>query len=54
MSDKSKMLLRFSKREYDRCLRCGRMLRTPHTREIGMGPVCYKKYLAEKEHKKLF
>lgn len=51
---KVEMLRKVSKREYERCLRCGRMLRAPFAREIGMGPVCYKKYLAEKEHKKLF
>lgn len=51
---KTKMLRRVSNKEYERCLRCGRMLRTPATREIGMGPVCYRRYLAEREHKKLF
>ncbi len=51
---KAKMLLGGTKKEHERCLRCGRMLRATSTREIGMGPVCYKKYLAEKEHKKLF
>ena len=25
------------------CIRCGRKLRTPESRELGFGPTCYKK-----------
>ena len=25
------------------CIRCGRKLRTPESRELGVGPTCYKK-----------
>ncbi|GEN30256.1 hypothetical protein HNQ35_000040 [Cerasibacillus quisquiliarum] len=37
------------------CLRCNRRLKTVKSRELGFGPVCYKKHLqeqADKEFKK--
>jgi hypothetical protein len=36
------------------CRRCGRKLRSPEAKERGMGPVCYQKWIAEDNHKKLF
>lgn len=36
------------------CRRCGRKLRSEEAKQKGMGPVCYKKWMAEDNHKKLF
>lgn len=36
------------------CRRCGRKLRSEASKEKGMGPSCYKKWVAEHGHKKLF
>lgn len=36
------------------CRRCGRKLKSVEAQERGMGYVCYKKYLAETNRKKLF
>ena len=36
------------------CKRCGRKLRNPQAIELGMGSVCWKKYQAENNHKKLW
>lgn len=33
------------------CARCGRALKDPLSKSAGMGPVCRKKYEAEKEQK---
>ena len=33
--------------EYLVCIRCGRKLRSESSREIGFGPVCYKKWQTE-------
>ena len=40
-------------KEYDRCLRCGRKLKSPENRKIGYGPICLKKS-QNKRTKKLF
>lgn len=37
-----------------RCKRCGRQLKNPTAQELGMGAICYKKYLAEHTKRKLF
>ena len=36
------------------CRRCGRKLRSEESKEKGMGPSCFKKWIAEHGHKKLF
>ena len=41
-------------KEYERCLRCNRKLKNASARKRGMGDICYKKYIAERKHKRLF
>ena len=36
------------------CRRCGRKLRSEEAKQRGMGPVCYQKWAAENNRKKLF
>ena len=36
------------------CRRCGRKLKSEASQEKGMGPSCFKKWIAEHGHKKLF
>lgn len=36
------------------CKRCGRKLKSGKAIEIGMGSICWKKYQAENNHKKLW
>lgn len=36
------------------CRRCGRRLKSLDSQNLGMGPVCYAKWLAESGQKKLF
>ena len=36
------------------CRRCGRRLKSLDSQKLGMGPVCYAKWLAEISQKKLF
>ena len=36
------------------CRRCGRKLRSEEAKKKGMGSVCYKKWMSENNHKKLF
>lgn len=36
------------------CRRCGRRLKSLDSQKLGMGPVCYAKWLAESGQKKLF
>lgn len=36
------------------CRRCGRRLKSLNSQKLGMGPVCYAKWLAESGQKKLF
>lgn len=31
----------------EKCLRCGRGLKNPKSREIGMGKTCWRKFIAE-------
>lgn len=40
-------------KEYEYCLRCGRKLKNPDARRIGMGVICQKK-VEKKKIKKLF
>ena len=36
------------------CRRCGKRLKSLDSQKLGMGPVCYAKWLAESSQKKLF
>lgn len=36
------------------CKRCGRKLRSEKAIELGMGPTCFRKYMNENNHKKLW
>lgn len=36
------------------CRRCGRRIKSLDSQKLGMGPVCYAKWLAESGQKKLF
>lgn len=36
------------------CRRCGRKLNSAESQRLGMGNVCYRRWLAEHKHKKLF
>lgn len=36
------------------CKRCGRKLKNPKAIELGMGATCWKKFIDEDTHKKLF
>lgn len=40
-------------KEYDRCIRCGKKLKNPEYRKIGLGPTCMEK-IRIKRLKKLF
>ncbi len=40
--------------EYENCLRCGRKLKTPESKILGFGKVCYEKYNSEAKYKELF
>lgn len=35
------------------CKRCGRKLKSKDAIKIGMGKICWNKYIAESNHKKL-
>ena len=37
------------KRDYTRCIRCGRVLKNPEARERGYGDICWKKHLSDKQ-----
>lgn len=53
-SNENKLQDEEHKKEYTRCLRCGRILKNPICKELGMGKTCYNKYKKEQLHKKLF
>ena len=36
------------------CKRCGRKLRKPEYIKLGMGATCWKKYISQDSHKRLF
>lgn len=36
---------------FNRCIRCGRKLKTVESKQVGFGPHCYKKHLAENSGK---
>lgn len=41
-------------RKSNLCRRCGRKLKNPKSIELGFGNICYKKFMAELNHKPLF
>lgn len=36
------------------CRMCGRKLKSEASKRLGMGPVCFRKYQSQSNHKKLF
>ena len=40
--------------EYDRCSRCGRILKKPESRRLGFGAVCYSKVQTRRGYVPLF
>lgn len=36
------------------CRMCGRKLKSAASKRLGMGPVCFRKYQLQSNHKKLF
>ena len=42
------------KKERQNCIKCGRKLKTHESKQLGMGPICYLKYLKEKDTPRLF
>lgn len=40
--------------KYEKCLRCGRKLKTEDSKELGFGKTCWKKYNSEDNFKQLF
>jgi hypothetical protein len=41
-------------KKHDNCIRCGRKLKTEASQELGFGKVCWEKFLAEDNMKRLF
>ena len=39
---------------YEKCLRCGRKLKSESSKELGFGKVCWEKYNSEDNYKELF
>lgn len=39
---------------YEKCLRCGRKLKTEESKNLGFGKICWEKYNNEGTTKKLF
>ena len=40
--------------EHSVCLRCGRKLKSPKSRELGFGETCWRKQQEKKQNKTLF
>ena len=40
--------------EATKCKRCGRKLKNKESIELGMGSTCWKKFIEQNNHKKLF
>jgi len=38
-----------SKKEYGKCIRCGRRLKSAEAQERGFGKICWKKHLADNQ-----
>ena len=53
-SDERFLDFRGSELRYNRCLRCGRKLKTDEARQVGYGTICMKKMQSEKKVKRLF
>ncbi len=43
----------FDSAYHKQCKRCGRKLKTKESQDLGMGKICYKKYLQENHRRKL-
>lgn len=41
-------------KRYEKCLRCGRKLKTTESQELGFGKTCWVKYNTENTFKELF
>ena len=54
MEDISDILKPEIVRKSNICRRCGRKLKNPESIELGFGNTCYKKFMAESNHKPLF
>lgn len=39
---------------YEKCIRCGRKLKSDESKELGFGKVCFEKWNSELNMKKLF
>ena len=39
------------KKDYNKCLRCGRKLKTDEARKIGYGKICFEKMKKEKKQR---
>ena len=39
---------------YEKCLRCGRKLKSESSKELGFGKVCWEKYNSEDNYMELF
>lgn len=44
----SNIVKNYSYKLNERCIRCGKKLKTTNSKILGYGPSCYKKYLKEK------
>lgn len=53
-STSGKTILSQSQQDIPVCRRCGRKLKSAHSREMGMWRTCWIKYHLEHSHKKLF
>lgn len=47
-------MLEEEKIDYTRCIVCGRVLKKPETKQIGMGKICYDKYKKSLKKARLF
>lgn len=54
MEDITGMIKPETVRKSNICRRCGRKLKNPKSIELGFGSACYKKFMAESNHKPLF
>lgn len=53
-SHKKRCDMEDKKKDYDKCLRCGRKLKSEEARKIGYGRTCFIKIKSEMKVKRLF
>lgn len=41
-------------KKYSTCKRCGRKLKNEQAKQLGMGAICYRKYMSANKYKPLF